>query len=165
MTNEPVFPATVRRILTGHDAEGRAVVRSDKTLPPAERNEALVRFFKLWATDRAPADLNDEADGALLPTGLASNGTVLRVVDLGPGMRSPMHRTQSLDYGVVLEGKVDLELDDGSVTHLKVGDIVVQRGTIHAWANPSQAWSRMAFVLVAADPACVNGKPLPPTDA
>ena len=157
------MPTSVRRLVTGHDAEARSVVRRDELLPPSERNEAGVRFFKIWAAAASPADVNDERDGALLPTGLAGDGTVVRVVDLGPGYRSPMHRTQSLDYGVVLEGEIDLELDDGSVTHLKAGDIVVQRGTMHAWSNSGAGWSRMLFVLTAAHPAVVGGNPVPVT--
>ena len=72
-----------------------------------------------------------------------------------------MHRTLSLDYGLVLSGQVDMELDDGVITHLKSGDVVVQRGTIHAWINNSADWCRMVFVLIEASPVMKDGRSLP----
>jgi quercetin dioxygenase-like cupin family protein len=75
-------------------------------------------------------------------------GTIIRVVDLAPGSVSPMHRTESVDYGIVLSGEVHLVLDDGSETRLVAGDVVVQRGTDHAWENRTSAPASMAFVLV-----------------
>jgi naringenin degradation protein FdeH len=75
-------------------------------------------------------------------------GTIVRIVDLAPGSRSPMHRTGTVDYGIVLAGDVVLVLDDGNETALATGDVVVQRGTRHAWANPGKDTARMAFVLV-----------------
>ena len=72
-----------------------------------------------------------------------------------------MHRTYSLDYGIVLQGEVDLELDAGKKTRVKTGEIVVQRGTIHAWHNPGNDVARVAFILLDASAATHNGKPLP----
>jgi quercetin dioxygenase-like cupin family protein len=77
-----------------------------------------------------------------------ANGTVIRIVDLAPRSRSPMHRTQSLDYAIVLSGTASLVLDDGSETVLRPGDVVIQRGTDHAWVNKTDEPARMAFVLV-----------------
>ena len=86
---------------------------------------------------------------------------MIRVVDMYPGEQSPMHRTNSLDYGIVLSGRLELELDDGAVTSLAPGDIVVQRGTIHLWRNPSDVETcRIVFVLTEARPATVNGRAL-----
>jgi quercetin dioxygenase-like cupin family protein len=83
------------------------------------------------------------------------------VVDFAPGARSPMHRSFSIDYGLVLAGKVDLELDSGEIKHLHAGDIVVQRGTNHLWINgSSEHWARMAFILIEAKPVSVDGKEL-----
>jgi quercetin dioxygenase-like cupin family protein len=154
----------VRRVVTGHDREGRAIVARDAVLTANERDNDQVRFVKIWTTDQSPADNMDERDAALRETGLTSpGGSVLRVTDLGPGHRSPMHRTSSVDYGIVLQGEVDLVLDDGSVTHVRSGEIVVQRGTIHAWVNNGSDWCRIAFVLIDAAPVAVAGKPLEPT--
>ena len=83
-----------------------------------------------------------------------------------PGGTSPMHRSNSLDYGVILSGAVELELDDGAVTLLGPGDVVVQRGTIHAWRNPSvDEPARILFVLTEALPRLVDGQPLPEVHA
>jgi quercetin dioxygenase-like cupin family protein len=85
-------------------------------------------------------------------------GTVCRMVDFAPNNIVMTHRTQSLDYGVVLEGEILLELDDGSVTHMLQGDIAIQRGTMHAWRNASDTqWARMLFVLQEAVPLAING--------
>jgi quercetin dioxygenase-like cupin family protein len=154
----------VRRLVTGHDAAGRAIVARDDRLAPTERANAQVRFHKVWTTDRSPADNMDPSDAALRETGLTSDGgSVIRVTDLAPGNRSPMHRTSSVDYGIVLQGEIDLELDDGSVTRVRQGEIVVQRGTIHAWVNNTAEWCRIAFVLIDAAPVTVAGKTLEPT--
>ncbi len=88
---------------------------------------------------------------------------MLRIVDFAPETRSPMHRTSSVDYGMVLEGEIDLELDSGEVKHLSAGDVVVQRGTNHAWVNRSDRWARMAFVLIEAAPVRIDGVALEPT--
>ena len=117
-----------------------------------------------WArctTDLPPANNNDETDGAKRKVGLTCpGGSVLRVVDFVPHQRSPMHRTHSIDYGIVLEGEISLELDSGEVRHLTAGDIVVQRGTNHAWVCGSQR-ARMAFVLLDARPVMSTGGALP----
>ncbi|MDB5411507.1 MAG: hypothetical protein JWL84_6419 [Rhodospirillales bacterium] len=154
----------VRRVVTGHDREGRAIVVRDAVVGANERDNGQVRFVKIWTTDRSPADNMDERDAALRESGLTvSGGSVLRVTDVAPGHRSPMHRTSSVDYGIVLQGEIDLELDDGSVTRVRAGEIVVQRGTIHAWVNNTSEWCRIAFVLIDAAPVMVAGKTLEPT--
>jgi quercetin dioxygenase-like cupin family protein len=83
-------------------------------------------------------------------------------VDLLPGSASPMHRTNSLDYGIVICGLLELELEDGSVTRLKPGNVVVQRGTNHLWRNPDPSTiCRMVFILIDSEPVVINGQPLP----
>lgn len=153
---------TVRRIVTGHDAQGRAIFKSDTTHEMENINHGEAWFAKLWTTNVMPADNHDETDGAQRESGLSlANGTVLRIVDMPPGGRSPMHRTHSIDYGIVLFGEVHLELDANEVVKLLPGDVVVQRGTIHAWENKTREFARMAFVLVDAKPFMANGAPLP----
>jgi quercetin dioxygenase-like cupin family protein len=79
-----------------------------------------------------------------------------------PGKSSPMHRTNSLDYGIVISGQLELELDDGVKTLLGPGDIVIQRGTMHLWRNPSDSENcRIVFVLTEATAVEVDGEPLP----
>jgi quercetin dioxygenase-like cupin family protein len=77
-----------------------------------------------------------------------------------PGGPKFMHRTETLDYAILLEGTCDLELDGGEVTHLKAGDVVVQRGTMHAWVNHGPGPCKFAFVLIDADPAVAGGQAL-----
>jgi quercetin dioxygenase-like cupin family protein len=121
---------------------------------PAPRSRSIpgATFHELWNTKETPAqvgprELNEPTERPLL-TPPDPGGTVVRIVDLEPGSLSPMHRTETVDYGIVLAGDVRLVLDDGSETPLSVGDVVVQRGTNHAWANAGAAPARMAFVLV-----------------
>jgi quercetin dioxygenase-like cupin family protein len=154
----------VRRVVTGHDCKGQSIIQSDSVAQSTEVGNGQARFALLWSTDRSPADNGDTQDAARRPVGLTSpGGTVLRVVDFAPGTRSPMHRTSSVDYGIVLEGEIDLELDSGEVKHLSAGDVVVQRGTNHAWVSRSDRWARMAFVLIEAAPVRIGGVPLEPT--
>ena len=88
------------------------------------------------------------------------NGTICSMVDLGPGNKTPyMHRTQSLDYGVVLVGEVELILDSGEKRIMKAGDVVVQRATMHAWRNTSETeWARMMFVIMECETLFIGGK-------
>ena len=148
-----------RRIVTGHDAQGRAVFEIDEIL----EEEALGAV--VWSTHELPADNNGPAAAAGAPAGIASGGTIVRVMTIEPGHRSPMHRTQTLDYGVVLDGSIQLELDDGATRSVGAGDIVVQRGTIHAWENVTDKPCRIAFILVAAGPLTIGGQVLEPTHA
>ena len=89
-------------------------------------------------------------------------GTVLRIVDMPPGATSPMHRTVSLDYGVVLDGEVELILDNGESRLMKRGDLSIQRGTIHAWKNVSGEgiWARMLYILQECKPLRFAGQEL-----
>jgi len=127
----------------------------------------------IWVTtDGIPVnDNNTPEDGAKRVVDDASNfglvhpsGTNLRSTELEPGAITPMHRTDSLDYNILVSGELILITEDGTETHLKnAGDIVIQRGTMHAWKNPSDNQpARWVSVLIAAKPAIVNGKPLEP---
>lgn len=152
----------VRRVVTGHDARGRAVFRSDEHFPTEDIASGDASFALIWTTATVPADCNDETDGRDRDAALTLHeGSVIRVVDMLPGGASPMHRTDSIDYGIILAGHVELDLEDGARTLLGPGDIVVQRGTIHAWRNPSEsAVCRIVFVLIEAKPFVHDGKPL-----
>lgn len=138
---------------------------SDGPVPAAGAAPSGSLFYELWATDAAPAPIGTElADRGLAGTGLtdtgltdpaagplsvtpAPNGTKIRINELPPGAGSPMHRTQTVDYGIVLDGEVVLVLED-SETVLRAGDVVVQRGTSHRWENRSEATARVAFILI-----------------
>jgi quercetin dioxygenase-like cupin family protein len=116
----------------------------------------------IWTTTTVPADLNDETDGRNRDAGTTlKGGSVIRIVDMLPGASSPMHRTSSIDYGIVLSGQIELELDNDVFKTMSTGDIIVQRGTIHKWRNPSSdEICRIVFILTEAKPYEVNGKPL-----
>lgn len=155
------IPDPIRRVVTGHDAEGMAVVRFDDEVPARMINTGDALFGLVWTTAEVPVDNTDDTDGARREAAKTLlGGSVMRIVDFKPGCMSPMHRSFSLDYGFVLEGEVDLILDGGDERHLKAGDIVVQRGTNHAWANRTDRWARMAFVLIEAKPVTVAGRVL-----
>lgn len=152
-----------RRIVTGHNGQGRAVFRSVDTIVPERIPSGDADFATVWSTGEVPVDLNDETDGLERDVGLTLNkGSVIRVVDMLPGGESPMHRTNSIDYGIVLYGHVELELDDGAVEVCGAGDIIVQRGTIHLWRNPSETETcRIVFALTEAiGPYRHAGQPL-----
>jgi quercetin dioxygenase-like cupin family protein len=139
-----------RRIVTGHDASGRSVVLSDAPTPKTI-DVGTAAFHELWITDRTPADIAaDEPEPTERPvrTPPPANGVLVRFTEQEPGAVSPMHRTETVDVGVVLEGETWLLLDDGSETRVGVGDVVVQRGTNHAWANRSGRPVRMVFVMI-----------------
>ncbi len=162
MTDGPSFNGAVRRVVTEHDSRGRSVVQSDELLQPVAVAGGEARFALVWTTAQVPADNMSDTAGAARDAGLTiRNGSVIRIVDFRPGSRSPMHRSHSIDYGLVVHGQVDLELDGGEVKHLKPGDIVVQRGTNHLWINPSSTeWARMTFILIEANPVVIDGRVL-----
>lgn len=149
-----------RRIVTGHDAQGASVVVSDAPVPVTrELPDDGVAFHEVWTTDSTPAPIRAEAED---PTAGAitvpppARGTRIRINEFLPGhlddrgLQSPVHRTESIDYGIVLEGEITLILDDSEVT-ARAGDIVVQRGTDHAWANRADSIARVAFILVSGE--------------
>ncbi len=153
----------IRRVVTGHDASGKAIVTIDDVIEGRPVLGGDAAFSVMWVSATTPVDNDDATDRARTPIGLVqTGGSVLRMVDIPAGVRSPLHRTQSLDYGIVLSGEIDLELDDGHITHLDAGDVVVQRGTIHAWINRGRSTARMAFVLLDAKAVTSNGVALPP---
>jgi quercetin dioxygenase-like cupin family protein len=149
----------VRRVVTGHGPDGRAGIWMDTHITPKGIPRGDARFALVWTTPTVPADNNDNTDGATREAGLTLHGgSVIRVVDLAPSQVSPMHRSNSIDYGIVLSGALELELEGGDVARLGPGDIVVQRGTNHLWRNPSAAeWCRIVFVLIEASPVRVDG--------
>lgn len=175
------FPP-IHRVVTGHDAGGKAIVSIQGALPHVAEITAIpgTVFHEVWATAGSPAPVDNGADPTMGPLSLPPPpmGTRIRFVDIPPDTpellahgasrmqgafeqigdrkastvkaNSPhplMHRTESVDYGVVIEGELTLVLDDSEVL-LKPGSVVVQRGTNHAWANRSDKPCRMLFVLI-----------------
>jgi mannose-6-phosphate isomerase-like protein (cupin superfamily) len=169
----------IRRVVTGKDAAGKAIVVTDSAASRVHTREELgVTNTLLWMTESIPAKLSEQGDAGTREVGVAPppSGTIFRIVEFGPqknvqadyqtklqifqrmGLapegtsretpRDPgMHRTQTVDYVVILSGEIDMLLDDSEV-HLNTGDVVVQRGTNHAWVNRGDEPCKVAFVLI-----------------
>jgi quercetin dioxygenase-like cupin family protein len=150
----------VRRVITGHDANGRAVVKIDEVSQNITSNRPGASACVVWTTESFPVNNTSDADEALREVGTTlKNGTVFRVIEFAPGVAPRNHRTDSIDYAVVVSGEIEMELDD-SVVHLNAGDVLVQRGTIHNWINRGTEPCVMAFILIDAKPVEVGGKVL-----
>ena len=152
---------TIRRVVTGHDESGRAIVSIDETVKNVPQTRPGAEAAVIWTSEGFPVDNNGSADGSARNIGTATlaDGTVFRVVSFAPGVSPRNHRTDSIDYAAVISGEIDMELDGTSV-HLKAGDLLVQRGTIHNWVNKGTAPCVIAFVLVGAKPVTIGGKVL-----
>jgi len=176
--------ATIRRVVTGHDSNGKAIVVEDRAAPVVRTDPKRPGYAmtQLWITDASPAFVGNDPDPTSRPITLSppANGTVVRIIEFPPAAlelrdvdaktaaeafsmfgqakaltgkaaapaRHPfMHRTETVDYAVVLSGEIVMLLDDSEVA-LSAGDVAIQRGTHHAWTNRSDAPCRMLFVLV-----------------
>ncbi|MFC6342480.1 cupin domain-containing protein [Nocardioides hankookensis] len=147
-----------RRVVTGHTPDGVSVVLSDGPVPVSRQlPDDGVAFHEVWSTEGAPTRIAavepSEPTERTLGVPPPPRGTKIRINEFAPGfldergLQSPVHRTASVDYGIVLSGEITLVLDDSEVT-LRAGDVVVQRGTDHAWANRGTETARVVFVLV-----------------
>lgn len=179
---------SIRRIVTGVNNDGNAVIVGDGPAPHTVSRPALsVESALLWVTDETPVDLSRLTDPTDRDIGVAppAAGSILRVVDFLPGPNCKidsesflkemglehgppstarhafMHRTRSIDYAIVLSGEIDMLLDLGEV-HVKAGDILIQRATSHAWVNRTKEVCRIVFVLIdARDYPPPSGRPFP----
>jgi len=150
----------VRRVITGHDAKGRAVVTIDEVSRNIASSRPGASACVVWTTEGFPATNDGSADEGLKKVGTTlKNGTVFRIIEFAPGVAPRNHRTDSIDYIVVMAGEIDMELE-GSTVHLKAGDVMVQRGTIHNWVNRGTQPCVLAVVLVDAKPVEAGGKVL-----
>jgi mannose-6-phosphate isomerase-like protein (cupin superfamily) len=150
----------IRRVVTSHDAKGKAIMAIDEISKDVVSLRAGAVTANLWSTRGFPVDNSGAADGAKDITGTTRDGgTVFRIIEYGPGVTPRNHRTNSIDYAVVLSGEIDMELDDGMVT-LRAGDVLVQRGTVHNWVNRYKVPCVIAFVLIDARAVAPGGKEL-----
>ena len=152
---------TVRRVVTAHDENGRAIVSIDEMSKNVVQTRPGAHAAVIWTSEGFPVDNDGSADTSGRKIGISAidNGTVFRVVSFGPGVTPRNHRTDTIDYATVISGEIDMELDGTSV-HLKAGDVLVQRGTIHNWVNNGTVPCVIAFALIAAKPVTVGGKVL-----
>ena len=151
----------VRRVITGHNANGKAVVKIDEVATHAFTGRPGATGINVWTTEGFPVDNDGDTDLGLrkgVGTTLA-NGTIFRVIEFAPGLAARNHRTDSIDYIVVISGEIDMELDD-SVVQLGAGDVMVQRGTIHNWVNRGPEPCVLAVVLIDAKSVEAGGRVL-----
>ena len=150
----------VRRVITGHDSNGRAIVKIDEVSKNVSSGRPGATACNISTTEGFPANNDGAADEGLRKVGTTlKNGTIFRVIEFAPGLAARNHRTDSIDYIVIISGEIDMELDD-SVVHLKAGDVMVQRGTIHNWVNNGTAPCVLAVILIDAKPVAAGGKVL-----
>ena len=151
----------VRRVITGHDAGGRAIVKLDEVAKHLVEGRPGATVCNVWTTEGFPANNDGASDEGLRKVGTTlKGGSIFRVIEFAPGVAARNHRTDSIDYIVIMAGEIDMELD-GSSVHLKAGDVMVQRGTIHNWINRGAAPCVLAVVLVDAKSVEAGGKVLP----
>ncbi len=146
----------IRRVITGHDGRNTAKVILDGPASNTKTPRDGVSSTLMWSTDAMPADIAigegaEDMGARILGTAPPENGSRFIVMEFGPGIVSEMHRTETIDYIVMLSGEIDMDMDQSTVT-LKAGDIMVQRGTNHAWVNRSKEPARLAIVLLDAKP-------------
>lgn len=151
----------IRRVVTGHDDQGRAKVMIDETVRNVISQRPGALYSVIWSSEGFPVDNDTELDpsGKKIATTIP-NGTVFRIVSFGPGVTPRNHRTNSIDYAVIMSGEIDMDID-GTIVHLKAGDVLVQRGTIYNWINKGSEPCVIAFVLISAKSVTAGGKLLP----
>jgi quercetin dioxygenase-like cupin family protein len=146
------MPLHIRRVVTGHDENGRAVVTIDEISRNVVSRRPQHQSCVIWSTGSFPTDNSSALDGGAREVASTDpGGSVFRIVEYAPGVAPRNHRTESIDYAVVMAGEIDMEIDGASV-HLAAGDVLVQRGTIHNWVNRGSTPCVIAFVLIAAKP-------------
>jgi len=146
----------IRRVVTGHDVKGVAKVLIDGPVTHVRSSRPGSASRLMWSTDATPADISmgedvEDMGERILGTPPPANGTRFTINDIPPGRPGRMHRTETIDYAIVLAGEIDMEMDDSTVK-LKTGDVVIQRGTNHSWVNRGSETARIAFVLIDAKP-------------
>jgi hypothetical protein len=139
-------PLRVRRVVTGH-RNGRSVVTVDEMFTRTTSARAGHSDALIW-TSPVPSDNTDPTDGN---TRTGAQASVFRIAKYNPGVAPRNHRTETIDYAVVMSGEIDMELDEGVVT-LRQGDVLVQRGTMHNWVNRGTVPCVVAFILIQATP-------------
>ena len=160
----------VRRVVVSYDAQGKSIVTNDDVAAVTPvRPGAGFSGRELWVTEAMPVDNSDEAAAEQAAGSLErydnlfvgnGQGSAFRITEFAPGHPVVAHRTETVDYDVVVAGEIDLELDDGDPVHLRTGDAVIVRGVTHAWANRGTTTAAVAFIMIDAAPVVVDGKEL-----
>ena len=142
------------RIVTGHDEGGKAILLYNGPAQDSQMRFNGPRTTLFWGTDSLPATNAGDEDIALRADEVAPppNGSWFRIVDYPPGFPGRRHKTDTIDYAICMSGEINMELDDGIMVHVKAGDVLVQRGTVHSWINKGDETCRIAFILIDAEP-------------
>jgi naringenin degradation protein FdeH len=152
---KPDYPP-IRRVVTGHDATHVAKAIMDGPATNWKSSSPGTVSTLIWSTNATPADIAvgdtiEDLGARVLGTAPPANGSRFAVIDFPPGNSGRMHRTETIDYVIVIAGEIDMDMDDSTV-RLRAGDVMVQRGTNHAWVNRGTERARVAFVLIDAEP-------------
>ena len=151
----------VRRVITGHDTKGKAIVKLDEVAKHLVTGRPGATACNIWTTEGFPVNNDGAEDAGQRKAGTTlPNGTIFRMIEFAPGVAARNHRTDSIDYITVISGEIDMELDDSTV-HLQAGDVMVQRGTIHNWINRGTTPCVLTVVLIDAKSVEAGGKVLP----
>jgi quercetin dioxygenase-like cupin family protein len=151
----------VRRVITGHDGKGKAVVKIDEVAKHVFTGRPGATACNIWTTEGFPVDNDGQEDAGQRKAGTTlPGGTIFRMIEFAPGVAARNHRTDSIDYITVISGEIDMELD-GSSVHLTAGDVMVQRGTIHNWINRGSEPCVLTVVLIDAKSVEAGGAVLP----
>ena len=156
-TQQPLPP--VRRIVTGHREDSKAVVTRNSVIHGRQTGHGPWLTL-LWSTEELPPDINSQEDKGVAKTGMTNKGTICRIIDFPPKSVGALHRSITLDYIYILEGSVMLTLDDGSATKVSKNDMVVQQATMHGWNNETDQWARLLCVLIASEKPVVGEQTL-----
>jgi len=156
MSAEQPKYSPIRRVVTGHDNNNVAKVIMDGAALNHKGGASGAQSTLIWITEGAPAEMPvgeqvEDLGARILGTPPPANGTRFAVITFPPGNPGRMHRTETIDYVIVMQGELDMDMDDSTVK-LKAGDVMVQRGTNHAWVNRGKEVARAAFVLIDAKP-------------
>ena len=160
----------VRRVVIANDSNGKSTKVSDVTLTAKTVRAGInISGCELWATDQMPVD-NTASTAAEQQEGSLprfhnlyvrnGQGTAFRVTEIAPDAPTVFHRTETVDYDVVLSGELDLHLDSNPTVRLRAGDTVIVRGALHAWSNPGTEPATIAFIMIDAVPVVVGGQTL-----
>jgi quercetin dioxygenase-like cupin family protein len=150
----------VRRVITGHDSNGKAIVKIDEIVKNVREGRPGAMAHAIWTTEGFPVNNDGQEDAGARPVQTTlPGGTIFRVIEFKPGVQARNHRTDSIDYIVVMAGEIDMDLD-GTVVHLKAGDVMVQRGTIHNWINNGKESCILGVILIDGKPVSAGGKVL-----
>lgn len=150
----------IRRVVTGHDENGKSVVQHDELCTNVISRRDHHQSCVIWSTSQFPVDNQDTRDPILRDVSVVEKSdTVFRIVQYDPGVAPRNHRTETIDYAIVMSGAIQMELD-GIIVECKQGDVIVQRGTLHNWINHGTTPCIIAFILIAAKPIDLSNRTL-----